>query len=345
MPRPAPYRRRLIESPMKKTVSTTLAFTLLATAAFAAAPDFKAEPKWSKPAKGQDAIGNLHGDVAVAANGEVFVSCVSGPNAGVQVFDAAGNYLRNVPGAPNDFHGFVIHKNKEGEFIYGSRLSGQSILKMKLDGTVVLTIDAAKGVPDKFKRKGRGKNAKPALRLTAVDVAPNGDIFATDGYANGYVHRFDRKGKYLASFGGRGRAPYNFSTLHKICIDTRFSPPRILGCDRENLRVVHMSLDGDFLGVVANDLMFPAAIVVQGDLAAVGEIGGRVALLDKRGNVVKKIGYNDVQSERKNNKTPPKLWRPGIVTAPHGVDFNAAGDLFVAEYSVFGRIHRFNRAK
>jgi len=61
--------------------------------------------------------------------------------------------------------------------------------------------------------------------------------------------------------------------------------------------------------------------------------------------VVKKIGYNDVQSERKNNKTPPKLWRAGIVTAPHGVDFNAGGDLFVAEYSVFGRIHRFNRAK
>lgn len=329
---------------MKKTLSISIAFSLLATAAFAAAPDFKAVPKWSKPAKGQESIGNLHGDVAAASNGEVYVSCTGGPNAGVQVFDAKGNYLRNVPGAPRDLHGFVIHQNKEGEFIYGASLSGQKILKMKLDGKVVMSIDAAKAVPDKFKRKGRGKNAKPALRLTGVDVAPNGDLFATDGYANGYVHRFDRKGNYLLSFGGRGRAPYNFSTLHKICIDTRFSPARILGCDRENLRVVHMSLDGDFLGVVANDLLFPAAAVVQGDLAAIGEIGGRVVLLDKSGNVVKKIGYNDVAAERKNNKTSPKVWRPGIVTAPHGVDFNSEGDLFVAEYSIYGRVHRFDRA-
>jgi len=330
---------------MKKIITTILISIWVATAAYSAVPEFTAVPKWSKPAKGQESIGNLHGDVAVAANGEVYVSCTGGPNAGVQVFDASGNYLRNVKGAPRDFHGFVIHNNKEGEYIYGASLGGQKILKMKLDGSVVLTIDAAKSVPDKYKRKGRGKNAKPALRLTAVDVAPSGDIFATDGYANGYVHRFDRKGKYLLSFGGRGRAPYNFSTLHKICIDTRFSPPRILGCDRENLRVVHMSLDGEFLGVVANDLLFPAAAVVEGDLAAIGEIGGRIALLDKAGNVVKKIGYNEVVSERKNNKTPPKLWRAGVVTAPHGVDFNAEGDLFVAEYSIYGRVHRFNQAK
>ncbi len=330
---------------MKKTAFVTLALTLLSAGAFAAVPNFKAVPDWGRPASGEESIGNQHGDVAVAANGEVYVSVIGGNHGGIQVFSPDGDYLRNVPGAPNDFHGFVIHRNKEGEFIYGSSLGGQKILKLKLDGKVVMTIDAAKTVPDKFKRKGRGKNAKPALRLTAVDVAPNGDIFTTDGYANGYVHRFDKKGKYLMSFGGRGRAPYNFSTLHKICVDTRFSPPRILGCDRENLRMVHMSLDGDFLGVVANDLIFPAAVVIRGDLAAVGEIGGRVALLDKRGEVVRKVGYNDVKAEVKNNKTPPKVWRPGIVTAPHGVAFSPAGDLYVSEYSIFGRVHRFNAVK
>ena len=174
---------------MKKILSVTLVCALVTTSAMGAAPNFKAVPKWSKPAKGQESIGNLHGDVAAASNGEVYVSCTGGPKAGVQVFDSKGNYLRNVPGAPRDFHGFVIHQSTEGEFIYGASLGGQKILKMKLGGKVVMSIDAAKTVPDKFKRKGRGKNAKPALRLTAVDVAPNGDIFATDGYANGYVHR------------------------------------------------------------------------------------------------------------------------------------------------------------
>ena len=31
------------------------------------------------------------------------------------------------------------------------------------------------------------------------------------------------------------------------------------------------------------------------------------------------------------------------MTAPHGVAFNAKGDLFVTEYSQYGRVHRFRR--
>ena len=77
---------------------------------------------------------------------------------------------------------------------------------------------------------------KPFVRLTGMDVAPNGDWFVTDGYASSNIHVFDKTGKYLKSFGGK-KEPYNFSTLHKIAIDTRFDPPRIICCDRENKRV------------------------------------------------------------------------------------------------------------
>src|SRR5436309_751117 len=84
----------------------------------------------------------------------------------------------------------------------------------------------------------------------------HGDVYVTDGYASDYVHRFDRAGLYLKSFGGR-KEPYGFKTLHKIAIDPRFEPARIIGCDRANMRVVHLSLEGEFLGVVAKDLLLP----------------------------------------------------------------------------------------
>ena len=236
-------------------------------------------------------------------------------------------------GAPTDFHGFVIRKLDDGEFIYGPRLGGQEILKLTLDGKVVLRIPAST-IPDKFKNRGR-------VRLTGMDVAPNGDLYVTDGYSSDYVHRFDKTGKYLASFGGRGE-PYKFRTLHKIIVDTRFSPPRLLGTDRANMRVIHMSLDGKFIGEVAKGLLLPACAAIHGDLAAIGEIKGRVTLLDKEGKVVKQLGYNDKQDEVGTNRTPKIKWRTGIVTAPHGVAFNAKGDLFVAEYSTIGRVHRLN---
>ncbi|MEQ1854188.1 MAG: hypothetical protein ABMA01_21665 [Chthoniobacteraceae bacterium] len=304
----------------------------------AAAAEYKAVPNWYKLEPGRPQMGNMHGDVAVASNGEVYVS-VMDPKAALQVYAPDGKWLRNVPDAPPDFHGFVIHKDADGEFIYGPRLGAGNILKLTLDGKEVLNIPPS-AIPDEFKKAG--KDGKLGVRLTAMDVAPNGDLFVTDGYSSDYVHRFDKTGKYIKSFGGK-KEPYSFNTLHKIAIDTRFSPPRVIGCDRANGRVVHMSLDGEFLGVIAKDLVLPAAVVIHGDLAVVGEIKGRITLLDKAGKVAAQLGANDHADEIGTNRTEPDKWRPGIVTAPHGVACNERGDIFVAEYNIFGRVHRFNR--
>jgi hypothetical protein len=338
---------------MKKPLLTaTLVLTVLLGNAFAV--EYKAVKDWVRLPDVNSKPTNQHGDVAVSSNGDVYVS-TKDPNAGVQVFTADGKFLRNVPGAPNDFHGFVIRKDQGGEFIFGAREEKQSIVKMALDGKVALEIPPS-AIPDEFKlvrQPNTKKNAKgeitklpdegkPFLRMTAMDVAPNGDLYVADGYASDYVHRFDRNGKYITSFGGK-KEPYGFRTLHKIAIDTRFTPARIIGVDRANGRVVHMGLDGKFLGVIATDMLLPAAVAVQGDYAVIGELKGQVTVLDKEGKVVAKFGTNTNVDEAGKNIPDPAKWRPGIVTAPHGVAFNAKGDIFVSEYSLFGRVHRFNR--
>ena len=177
------------------------------------------------------------------------------------------------------------------------------------------------------------------MLFTGIDVAPNGDVYVTDGYASDYIHRFNRLGSYLGSFGGK-KEPYSFNTLHKLAIDTRFAPPRIIGTDRANNRVVHLSLDGQFLGVVAKDLLLPAAIVISGDYAIVGELTGRATILDKAGAVVGRLGENKGDGVG-SNKLPPAQWKTGLFLAPHGVALNARGDLYVSEFSAFGRVHKF----
>jgi DNA-binding beta-propeller fold protein YncE len=303
-----------------------------------AAGDYTVAANWLKVPEGKAQLGNQHGDVAVSSAGDVYVS-VQDPAAGLQVFAPDGKFLRNVNGAPSDFHGFVIHKEAGGEFIYGATLRGQTIVKMTLDGNIVMTIGSA-SIPDQYKVRNARSN-QLALLLTGLDVAANGDIYVTDGYASDYIHRFDKTGKYLTSFGGKN-PPYSFNTLHKLAIDTRFTPARLIACDRANNRVVHLSLDGQLLGVVAKDLLLPAAIVIDDDNAIVGELGGRVTVLDKTGAVVTRIGANTEQGVG-TNKLPPAQWREGFVLSPHGVAVNARGDVFVSEFSAFGRVHRFNR--
>ena len=323
---------------MHKTflMAAVVAFVSLAPAS--AATDFTAVADWLKLPDGRPNLGNMHGDVAVSSTGEVYVS-VQDPTAGLQVYAPDGRFVRNVPNAPSDFHGFVIRKQDDGEFIYGATMRGQTVVKMRLDGGIVMTIGSS-SIPDQFKTKN-ARSGQLAMLLTGLDVAPNGDIYVTDGYASDFIHRFDRNGKYLSSFGGKA-APYSFNTLHKLAIDTRFQPARLIAVDRANNRVVHMSLTGEFLGVVAKDLLLPAAVVISGDHAIIGELTGRVTILDKTGGVAARVGTNTEQGVG-TNKIPPAQWKTGLVLAPHGVAINDKGDLFVAEFNTFGRVHRFNR--
>jgi hypothetical protein len=321
-----------------KKIALILAGAAFLLAPASAATDFTAVAYWLKLPQGRPNLGNMHGDVAVSSTGEVYVS-VQDPTAGLQVYASDGKFLRNVPNAPSDFHGFVIRKQADGEFIYGATMRGQTVVKMRLDGGIVMTIGSS-SIPDQFKVTN-ARSGQLALLLTGLDVAPNGDIYVTDGYASDFIHRFDRNGKYLSSFGGKA-APYSFNTLHKLAIDTRFEPARLIAVDRANNRVVHMTLTGEFLGVVATDLLLPAAIAITGDYAVIGELTGRVTVLDKSGAVAARVGTNTEQGVG-TNKIPPAQWKTGLVLAPHGVALNDRGDLFVAEFNSFGRVHRFNR--
>jgi hypothetical protein len=296
-------------------------------------PSYKAVPDWLKLPAGLTEIGNMHGDIAVSSRGEVYVSVRGGPKTGLQVYSPDGAFLRNVPGAPIDLHGFIIHQEGQGEFIYAVRLSGgpsaadqsrdqlpeQAVIKMTLDGKIVQAIPAS-AIPDQFKDKG--PEGQPMMRLTSVTVAPNGDMYVADGYASSYIHRFDRTGKYIKSFGGKD-APYGFNTLHKLAIDTRFSPPRLIACDRANGRVVHLSMDGDLMDVVATDMNLPAAVAIYGDYAAIAELRPgsaasktltgkvtQISILDKSGKTVAVMGTNDRPDEIGVNTTQPAKWRP-----------------------------------
>lgn len=314
----------------------TAALLLIVCSLHAEAPQYEAVSGWLKPPEGMQNIGNSHGDIAISSKGEVFIS-VGGQKGGIQVYDLNGNYLRNLPGAPN-FHGFVIRKDEDGEFIYGGAYN--QALKLDLEGNKLLTI-AGDAVPEEFKQKRKDESY---VSFTAAAVAPGGDIYITDGYSSDYIHRFDKTGKYVQSFGGK-KDPYKIRTLHKIAVDTRFDPPRIIGCDREGRRLLHFSLDGKEFNVIASDMRRPAAVAVFGEWAAVGEIAGRVSLVDKEGKIVLELGTNDTKGETATNNVAPEKWRVGFFTAPHGVAFDASGNLYVCEYNNWGRVMRFDLKK
>lgn len=331
-------------------ILTLLAVCSLAQAAevnYTFAPNFLGTP----PGKAQ--IGNSHGEIAVDAAGNIYVS-VQDKDAGIQVYGKDGKFVKTLP-LPMSLHGFVIRKSAEGEFLYGAVLGEQRFLKAKLDGTIVMEIKADAFPADKGKTKDKAGKAVNALKLTSCDVAPNGDIYLVDGYGKSWVFVFSADGKFKSVFGGPTQVVdgKGFANTHKVFVDTRFSPARLLCLDRGNNRMFHVDLDGTNPQMIANkDLRNPSSASFHGDLMCVAEIAGRVSVWNKAGKLVAELGANEriaddkAKGFKKETNTPgvkPANWREGVVTSPHGITFDNDGNILETEWNTFGRVLRWNR--
>ncbi|SKA80575.1 hypothetical protein SAMN02745166_00656 [Prosthecobacter debontii] len=307
-----------------------LSSTALADVAYEFAPNFITPPA------GKETIGNGHGEIACDSAGNFYVS-VQGPenkDAGVQVYGPDGKFIKALP-LPNSLHGFVIREDEGHEYLFGAVLGEARVIKAKLDSSIVMEIPTSAFPADKAGPKG--------LKLTNCDVAPNGDIYVVDGYGIDWIFVFDRAGKFKKVFGGRGE-PLKLSNTHKIFIDRRYEPARILACDRGNNRILHLDLEGNLISVYAEEgLRRPSSASFHGDLVCIAEIAGRVSVWDKEGKQVASLGVNDTAGQTNTPKVEPKDWQQGTVTSPHGITFDNAGNILETEWNLFGRVLRWNK--
>jgi len=180
------------------------------------------------------------------------------------------------------------------------------------------------------------------LKLTSTDAAPNGDIYVVDGYGTSWIFVFDATGKFKQQFGGPGE-PFKLANCHKVHIDTRFEPARVFLCDRGNKRIMHATLEGEPLDVIATGLRGPSSASFHGDLVCIAEIGGCVSVWDKAGKQVATLGNNTTAGQSNTPRVPPADWRDDVVTSPHGITFDARGNILETEWNQFGRVLRWNR--
>ncbi len=74
-----------------------------------------------------------------------------------------------------------------------------------------------------------------------------------------------------------------------MVLDTRYDPPRLLVCDRNHQpkgRLVHYTLEGEFIEEVVTGLGMPTSAAIQGDFVSVPDLQGRVVILDKSNTII-----------------------------------------------------------
>jgi sugar lactone lactonase YvrE len=284
--------------------------------------------------------GNTHG-VCEDSHGHIYIHhtvfATSEKSDSMVVFDHKGKFVKSWG---KDFkggaHGLLIRKEGKQEFLYLCDTKRGLMVKTTLDGEEVFTL----GYP-----KEAEPYAKEPIKYspTNLAVAPNGDIYIGDGYGSSYINQYDSSGKYIRTFGGKGKEAGQLDCPHGIILDTRGSEPNLTVADRSNKRLQRFTLDGKHIDFVED---FPAPchfnIYKNGDVV-VPDLFARVTLLDRNNKVIEQLGDDSHSNYMETRKLTRDHFTPGKFVCPHGACFDHAGNIFVVEWVEVGRVTKLTK--
>jgi hypothetical protein len=261
----------------------------------------------------------------------------------VLVFDSKGKFVRSF-GKEWHYGGHGIEIRREGseEFIYLSNTwVNPKLVKTNLKGEEVW-------------RKGRPEckeydDPKTTYNPTNICWLPDGGFNVGDGYGSSYMLNYDKAGKLVKVFGGRGKELGKMQTPHGQWLDDRNKEkPVLVVCDRANARLQRFTLDGQVIDATESGkvVLFPAHAKTRGDVLMVPDLHTRVTLFDRDNKVIVHLGEDEAWRKKVLNtpkgtpavRTQPKEWPAGKFVHPHDACFDKDGNIFVVEWVSTGRV-------
>ena len=204
------------------------------SASAAAQTAYNVDPAWAQLPAGTTWNGNTTW-ITADGKGSVMVLVRTAPY--FRVFTRDGRFVKAFgdDGLFESAHSVTI----DGQgFLWVTDSAAHVVHKFSPDGRVLMTL-GKKGVA--------GDNTSRELfnQPNHVAIAPNGDIYVSDGYVNARVVHFSGNGQFVRIIGGvKGSAPGQLQLPHGVALDSR---GRILVNDSDNMRVSVFDKDGKYV--------------------------------------------------------------------------------------------------
>ena len=298
---------------------------------------YRAVDGWAREALSKVKIKNGHG-LAIDGAGRMFF-LTDDPQNNVIILNATGELLETwtarMPGA----HGLtrIVENGKENLFLTDTAL--HEVRKLTLKGEELLHLPW----PEKSGLYATAAEYRPSKVLLSPK---GGEFYVFDGYGKDFVHHYAADGALIRSWGGslgEGENQLAHFGPHGGVVDTRDPQhPVILVCMSDKQEVKRFTLDGKFIDKFAMPGGNPRDAVLFGGFVFIPHLGdqwpkdknapGFVSVLDRNNRVISNIGG-----------TPPVYDAAGVLQPmsstgapfihPHGVAVDAAGNLYVAQFS------------
>jgi hypothetical protein len=302
--------------------------------------------------------------VAVTTANEIITFHPGDPS--LLVFDQKGELLRTIETGLTEGHGITLTRQGDTDYLwiadtgakrnhrtdygYQQGPAGGQVVKLTLDGRIALTLERPN-----LEIYREGKYQPTSVAVNEERFGGNGDVWVADGYGQSYVHRYSRfskNGEYLNSINGE-EGGGRFATPHGVWVDARKAEPELYIADRSNHRIQVYDVEGTFKRVIGADVLSsPSAFARAGDFLIVAELRARLAILDGDDRLVGYLGDNSAVCTQEGwpnmldaRGIPTRTNRlvPGQFNSPHGIGSDAAGNLYVAEWLIGGRLTKLAR--
>jgi DNA-binding beta-propeller fold protein YncE len=296
---------------------------------------FEVVPGWGElPASVK--FGYTHG-VQVDSQNRVVVHNQSKDS--VILFDENGKYIKSWgPEFQKGAHGCLLRKEAGTEYLYLSDHDRNVVVKTTLDGETVWTIQWPE-------ESGFYKN-KSEFKPTNVAVAPNGDIYVTDGYGLSYIHHYNSKLELIRSWGGKGSEAGKVDCPHGIWVDLRPATPILMVADRGNSRLQSFTMDGKHIAFFPDGMRMPCHFdqnARNGDLL-IPDLHAVVTICGKDNRPVVHLGDNQgIWSKEGWPNFPRDTWEPGKFITPHAACWDHDENIYVVEWIAEGRVTKLRK--
>jgi len=239
--------------------------------------------------------------VATNAKGEVLLFRRFEPP--ILVFKPSGEFVRSFgKGLFKSPHGLRVDRDDN---IWVTDNADHTVMKLDRDGHVLLTL-GEKGVA--------GEDPKHFNKPTDIAFAENGDVFISDGYGNSRVVKFDRDGKYLLTWGRKGKGAGEFNLPHAIRIDSKGN---VYVADRENRRIQVFDQAGKFIRQFEGMSPFGLFITPADELFVADGVNHKILKFSADGKELASWGMMGI--------------KPGEFKMPHGITVAPDGAIYVSE--------------
>lgn len=271
------------------------------------------------------------------------------------VYDKQGKFLKSWGTEYTGAHGLEIFEENGKEFFIvvdggwavrndngrASRESGR-VVKLTTDGKLIFSIGHPMTVGA----------YEPGMRFQPCDaaVAPNGDIYISDGYGSQWILQYNANGQFIRKFAGPQDpdAAARLRGAHGISLDLRDpAQPKIAASSRSANQIKFFTLDGKHLSTLDLPGAFAGQAVFKGDYGYAGvcwskengtgkklKNSGFVTIFDKENKVISNPGGS--LPEYSKGKIKPMYQTTKTFMHVHDVCVDDEENIYVLQWNAKG---------